>query len=271
MIARLAIGALLAAAVAPAAAAERAYELQAADGLPGAYRVTLQLESAGAWRFAAEWSGRGLAGLWLEDASGTTVARQAGATPLALVVDVGGSEAPGVGERVVLRFAPMTARGELRGRLRIVPPAPSPAQAPSPPRPARLEQPRPAGAAGSCLERLAGDDVALRGLGALAESAAAARPDEREWLARWSAALQRAASLDRPHRLARDDIDRLWQDMALDPPPGEALARAFRGVLAVVEDLVRLETAAPAEAQAGTARERREQVLAALGCLVPPS
>ncbi|MDQ7086366.1 MAG: hypothetical protein Q9Q13_00250 [Acidobacteriota bacterium] len=96
----------------------RRYRLDAADGLPGAYRVSVHPDKGGAWHFIADWEGRAVAGLWLEDKQGKTLMRKVGASPLRLDARIEPPEGKRA-EKLVLRFAPTTSRGVLTGVLEI--------------------------------------------------------------------------------------------------------------------------------------------------------
>ena len=98
------------------------YALEAGDGVPGAFRVLIIPGSTGTWACEATWTGRALAGLWVEDGNGNTVRRLVGASPLLLELPIDGQALP-IDQKLIVRFAPFTARGPMTGWLTVTAPA----------------------------------------------------------------------------------------------------------------------------------------------------
>lgn len=241
----------------------RRYRLDAADGLPGAFRISLRPDQRGEWHFLATWEGRGVAGLWLEDRQGKTLMRKVGASPLRLDARIeppSGKRA----EKLILRFAPTTTRGALSGVLEVHPPIIVRSE-----QGAALDAAGPARppAFGDCLLEGVGDGAADRALVELAAALAEADEPSRAW------ALGRARSLRgllaeglAPRRL-RQRLDESWERLHLDPPPAEPIGRAWRALLASVEDLARRQSVKK-DSRVG-ARLGRLGTL--LGCLEAPA
>lgn len=255
------------------------YALVAADGHPGAFRVSLSADRAGAWRAEAVWSGRKLAALFVEDQAGKTLRRMIGPSPLTIEVPVDAA-ALAQGATLIVRFVPYAARGALQGTLTMHPPS-EPAQAGGwdPARPGAetgigsypsaagrnpVAEPAWPSGGGACLQSGAGDDAVGRALHDLAESIASPTPAEQLWLRRWVERLAGALQGEDSGRVVRGRFDTLWEDLALDPAPREPVGRRLRAVLAAVEDLVRREQQ-PRDRDA--AIQRRAVVVSALGCL----
>lgn len=242
-------------------AVARRYELSAADGLPGAYRVTVQPDEGGVWRFRARWEGRALAGLWVEGEDGKTLMRKVGPSPLELVarIELDGRHPA---EKLLLRFATTTTRGGLAGWLEVFPPAaqrpPTPPVAPQPPAASRRSP------AAECLASLGGETPWEKALQEFTRRLEAAPEAERRWALNWSARLATAIGQEESSREMRDELDGVWERLALDPAPAAEMGRAFRRVLASVEDLVRRESAASKPA---TLAKRRGEIALALACL----
>ncbi len=247
----------------------RHYALEAGDGLPGAFRVAISADRAGRWHFEARWQGRSLAGLWIEDREGRTLARSVGASPQKIELVVS-AEQLSMESRFLLRFSPMTARGALKGQLEIRPPADETAKPPPPlPRPVEISWPM------SCLPA-AGEAPEAQGRGypewhllaRLADFRAEAKGEEEAWAQRWIKLLEEATRLDIASAHCREALDLLWKRLPLDPPPSEEAGRSFRAVLAAIEDLVRREEHAHDSAPFAA---RRQQVAEALDCLIEAS
>lgn len=236
------------------------YVLDAAPGIPGAVRLTAAIDRPGLWRVEAEWTGRSLSLLKVEDDAGQPIGRLLGPSPLVieLPVPAGTIDLPA---RWRVRFAPTTATGRLDGEIRLVPPP-----APAPVEPAPVAAGFRPGAPGACLARAAGEDAAGRALQQLAQALATAGPDGLAWGEEWAARLADfRGEEDARGRLPRDLFDRTWKRIRLESSPGEELLRGVRAVLAALESLVRTEErGGPA---AAGARARRHEVLEVLGCL----
>ena len=244
-----------------ARAALRRYELSAADGLPGAYRVSVQPDEGGVWRFRAEWKGRALAGLWLEGEDGKTLMRKVGPSPLELDarIELKGRKPA---EKLLLRFATTTSRGLLAGWLEIFSPAagrPSPSASVS--APAVVSKPSPAG---ECLVSLDGGTPWEKALREFARRLEAMPKAEERWALNWSGRLGRVIGADESGRTMRDELDGIWERLTLDPAPAPETGRAFRQLLASVEDLVRREAAASKQTDLG---RQRGEIALALACL----
>ncbi|MFN7966578.1 MAG: hypothetical protein U0V87_12910 [Acidobacteriota bacterium] len=239
------------------------YALEAGDGVPGAFRVLIIPGSTGTWACEATWTGRALAGLWVEDGNGKTVRRLVGSSPLLLELPVDGQTLP-IDQKLIVRFAPFTARGPMTGWLTVTAPAQeSEANIQTPPAPVSLIEP-PVRGWGACLVPAFGDDTAGRSLRALAEALEPPTPKLKAWMSRWAGRIAASVHEEDDGRVSRRGFDLLWEDLAADPPVDDASGRAFRGVLAAIEDLVRREER-PRERK--SAAERRVQIVEALGCL----
>lgn len=239
------------------------YALEAGDGIPGAFRVMLVPDVSGTWKCEAAWTGRALAGLWVEDESGKSLRRLVGPSPLVLEMPVDG-EAFLVGRKLVVRFSPYTARGPMSGWLEVSAPAGQAAlDLQEPPQPASLVEP-PLRGPGACLAPAFGSDTAGRAMRALAEALQPGTPKMREWMSRWAGRVGTAVREDEDGRVSRRGFDLLWEDLAMDPPVNDDSGRAFRGVLAAIEDLVRREDRPRERKLAAT---RRAQVVEAVSCL----
>ena len=227
------------------------------------------LDRPGTWIFRAEWEGRGIASLRLEEPAGRVVGRIAGASPLELRVPVPVGAA---GRRLRVHFSSLGARGALEGELAAVPPPGDP-DGEIAGRDDRESAPSTTavGGPGACL--LAGTSAADRQPGArrLRELAAAltdASPEALAWARKW---VGRAvtASLDVDVR-GREGFDALWEGLRLDPAPDPAVGRAVRGVLAVLEDLARREESRGGRTRrSGAGPDRRRALAETLSCLVP--
>ena len=289
--ARLAAAALLAFAALPAARAAGADETPAVSGgatlafespagAAGVVRVPLVPDHPGRWVVRAAWTGPGIAGLWLADADGKRLRRASGSSPLVLdfVVDGGAVK---LGQRLVVSFAPTTARSATKGELRIEPPsvaaaptaAPPPAPSAAAAAPAAPDEERTARRAlrgpGRCLEPLFDDeDAAGRAARAWAEALERTTPAAAAWSDRWAAAVVQAGLKEDPAKggLARGAIDALWEALAKDHAPDRALEAAVRQSLAAIEDLGRREDD---RRGAAVARARRDRFVHGLACLIP--
>lgn len=248
----------LAAPAAPPRAEDLVYRLETADGLPGAVRVDLTPDRAGTWTVTAQWTGRGLAGLRLEDPAGRLLDRRTGASPLELSFAV---HAAGVGVPLAIRFAPLTDRGTLSGTISVSPPAapdsaaeraPSVGSAPPPDGP------------GACLAPLFGEDPSGRAAQALSSALASAPAPAVDWVRVKSAEAVKASGEAERGRASRGALDRLWDEIAANPCPDAKTGAAFRQVLAALEDLTRRDGAGSA-----SARARRSKLVGTLACLSP--
>lgn len=244
------------------------YQLDAGDGVAGAIRIPFAIDRPGVWRWTASWQGRGLAGLWVEDRTSKTKRRVVGASPL--VLDLQLADGIQSGEPLLLRFAPLTARGALTGRLELSwpvaePPADQNEPVVTPPPTAETVLLR---GPGRCLEAAFGDDPTGRALRALAEGLELAPPSDIGWVQRWSAQLVTALRENEDETLPRRVFDNLWEALSLDPPPETAAGRGFRTLLAALEDLVRHE-GGNRQGGAPPARARRLVVVDTLRCLTP--
>lgn len=242
--------------------AVRRYKLSAADGIPGAYRVSVQPDEGGVWLFRAEWKGRALAGLWLEGKDGKTLMRKVGPSPLELDARIE-LEGRKPADTLLLRFATTTSRGGMSGWLEIFPPAAlRPPPPPAAPEPAAAAKSSPAG---ECLVSLDGDTAGEKALREFGRRLGVIRPGaERRWALNWSERLGKVIGQEESGRTMRDELDGLWERLALDPAPGSETGRAFRQLLASVEDLVRREAVSSKRARLG---KRREEIALALSCL----
>ena len=101
-------------------------------------------------------------------------------------------------------------------------------------------------------------------LRALAEALEPPTPKLKAWMSRWAGRIAASVHEEDDGRVSRRGFDLLWEDLAADPPVDDASGRAFRGVLAAIEDLVRREER-PRERK--SAAGRRVQIVEALGCL----
>ncbi len=236
------------------------------DGLPGAYRIVVKPTLAGAWSFAAQWEGRDLAGLRLEDAEGKVLARTAGSTPLILTLEVDRGMIRRE-ERLLLRFAPMVSRGTLSGVLQVTGPEDTTAKAAPPPEKKLLPSwPM------SCVLWTGKSQQKIpperRALTTFAKTLRDATEEETAWARRWLVELKMALSAPGETQSRREALDALWEHLRLDPPPGEGIARAFRATLGAMEDVVRREAARPDPAPF---LARRESGIEILDCLLEES
>ncbi len=270
----LLLAAVLPGAVAAAPPAPLRYRLEAKDGIPGAVRVVATLDRTGPWTIESTWTGRGLAGLWIEDDAGRALRKLVGASPLSITVDTAEFDLA-AGRSLRIRFAPTTARGVLSGELVVLPPpdaagAATEAAAGAPPAEGAGTPPADAVPAftgpGRCLASAFADDAPGRALRELATALETARPEAAQWASHWSQELVRAAGEVEKGGASRGAIDKLWSAVGAGTPPDPAVAAAFRRVLATFEELTRRER------QGGTkAAGRRAAVVHALECLAPAS
>ena len=247
------------------------YPLNAADGIPGIFRVPVRVEREGILVLDVRWKGRSLVNLKLLDAEGSVVARKTGSSPLEIRLRI--KERPSAPLEWNLRFAPTITRGDLRGEVRVST-LPLGNEGLSTADLAALSQraaPRPSAmrfeGPGRCLSAGAGDDAPGRALEALSSALTGASPEARAWTARWA---RRLADLkreeDQAGALERTRIDRLWGRLKLDPPVDEPCASAVRSLLASLELLSRDEAAGDS-IEGLRAIKRRREVLGALECV----
>ncbi len=223
------------------------------------------LDRPGTWSFRADWTGRGIGSLRLEEPGGRVVGRIAGASPLELRVPV----PPGGGpRRLRVHFSSLGARGVLRGKLAVTPPPAEQGGASRGP-----GKPAPAGDApagpGACL--LAGNSGTGEGpvdrrVRLLASTLERASPEGVAWARKWVG--RGVAAALAPGDRRREEFDALWEGLRLDPAPDRRLGRAVRGVVAELEDLVRREGDRKG-AGARQAEDRKRALAGVLSCLAP--
>jgi hypothetical protein len=244
--------ALLAGAPALAEAAEpHIFRIAAADGQPAAFRVPYAMPQAGRLQVVARWEGRGLAGLRVESASGDTLIRRTGPSPLRVEVDATASRA------LVVRFATFVDSGSVAGTLALFGPAVSPD--------GRTPEVLEGGA--TCLGPAVGPDRVGQALGAFDRRLAGAPLDERRWLRGWAEELAALAGREGPDgALVRHDLDRLWSRLKFEARSGRRDEAVVRRLLSALEALALREEEAVGS-ERGELRARRRAILEALSCL----
>jgi hypothetical protein len=206
--------------------------------------------------------------LRVEDASGKTLYRTVGGSPLQLSIALPSVEPP---RELTIRFAPTTTRGAIRGAIELYSPgaiaeyeaARQRERASHDPKPEPIRTHALTGP-GSCLEAVLGDDAAGQAVNRFGQALEAAQPEEVAWARHWSKQLIERLNEDVDGKIPRRGFDSLWEDMLLDPAPKGVVGRELRAVLAALEELVRREERSPV---ANSATARRRTVLRAVGCL----
>lgn len=259
----VALGPALGAGETAGPAPDRRYQLSAADGIPGAVFASLTPDRPGVWRASATFTGRSLAGLWFEDASGRTIRRMVGPSPLTVEINVDGRTVR-PGDKLRVRFAPTTAHGRLVGELVLLPPASTVPAPVAPPLPQRLVGP------GAVLAPGFGDDAAGRALRNLAESLENAKPPAVAWGRRWAGQVAQAAGQQKEGEDSRRALDQAWTGIAADPAPDQKVGAGMREVLAGVEDLARRQSRLKNPDRVAALRARRATIVEALERLAAP-
>lgn len=233
-----------------------AFRLAAADGMPGAVHVDISFPRAGTWRARARWTGRGMAGLWLQTPDARPIDKRVGAAPLEIEIVVADDGRVRPGQPLRLRFAPLTHRGVLEGELALEqPPPPTP-----PPVLAFVSPVAPVesvpGGPGACLLAPTLPESGVRALRPLAEALEAAGPEDVAWARQWASTLREEAARERSESARRNALGTLWERLRRNPAPSPALDAAVRRVLAGVDESSRRGAVA-----------ERDAILGALACL----
>ncbi|MDH3285327.1 MAG: hypothetical protein OEQ13_11345 [Acidobacteriota bacterium] len=237
------------------------YRLEAADGIPADYRISLPVVNAGTWRVRASWDGRGIGGLWLLEADGDVLLKRVAASPLEIAFQVDEARAES-GDDIVIRFASTTDRGEMFGELAVTPPGTaSGAEAATP------KQDDAAGLSGPgrCLAPGFDEGPVGRALRRLASSLETSSDDETKWCLSWVREVVGVLEREDDFRERRGAVDGLWERLLIDRARGAPVDDAVRELLSTVEELVRREGIAK---DPSVVRRRQHELIELLsGCL----
>jgi hypothetical protein len=238
------------------------YRLDAADGVPADFRIPFEATRSGVWRVRAEWSGRGIAGLWLHGADGQVVSKRVAVSPLELAFEVADHADAARPPQLSVRFATTTDGGRLDGLLEVIAPGPGPgvpaAEPDESPPPERLEGP------GQCLAPHFTEPVHGRVLEHLARSLEGADDAEAAWCIGWVRRVMQAFDDRSDNRGRRDALDFLWGTLLEDEGHAGETGHAMRRLLSTTDELLRREGLSKRPERE---RQRQDALLGALECL----